>query len=121
MAGGSLGAICRYGISWVTATCVPGRFPSGTLLANLLGCFLIGAVFALAERMQIMGPATRLFIMTGFLGALTTFSTYGLETILAIRTGAAGTAILNVIINNVGGVVLVLIGMWLTGYLLEGR
>lgn len=121
MAGGSLGAVCRYGVSRLAAIYVPGRFPWGTLAVNLLGCLLIGAVFTVAERTQVMGPATRLFVMTGILGAMTTFSTYSLETIVAVRSGSLMTAVLNILVNNVGGVALVLIGMWLTGYLLEGR
>lgn len=121
MAGGSLGAVCRYGVSRVAASWLPGRFPLGTLLVNLTGCFLIGAAFALAERTQVMNPSARLFFMTGFLGSLTTFSTYGLETVQSVRSGAMTTAALNIFINNLGGVALVFLGIWLTAWLLDGR
>lgn len=117
--GGSLGALCRYGLATFAARYV-ARFPLGTLTANLIGCFAIGAVFALAERTQALSPESRLFFMTGFLGALTTFSTYALETVQAARSGSALTAVANFAINNIGGLLLVLAGMWLVQTIVRG-
>ena len=119
MLGGCLGALCRYGITLMSTRFIDSRFPWGTLLANLVGCFLIGVIFALAERSTLVSPSTRLLIMTGFLGALTTFSTYALEMVTAWRTGATLNALTNFLANNVGGVLLVLAGMWLTQLILE--
>ena len=87
----------------------------------MLGCFLIGAAFALADRTTLLSPSVRLFFMTGFLGALTTFSTYALETVSIARSGVVTPAVLNFLLNNLVGLVLVLAGMWLVGYLLQGR
>ena len=86
MAGGSIGALSRYGVSLVAAQLLGTKFPWGTLIVNLSGCFLIGLAFTLAERgLSIMNPSIRLFFITGFFGALTTFSTFGLETVNSMR------------------------------------
>lgn len=119
MAGGSLGAAARYGFSLAAVRYLGSRFPWGTLLANMTGCFLIGAAFALADRTQLLSPSARLFFMTGFLGALTTFSTYALESVNFMRAGSH-VAVVNFFINNIGGGILVLAGMWLTGWVLRG-
>lgn len=111
--GGSLGALTRYGTSLFAAQWFGTRFPWGTLLVNLVGCFLIGVSFALAERTNFMGPSARLFFMTGFLGALTTFSTFALETVNALRSGDLLIAVMNLLINNAIGFGLVVLGMWL--------
>jgi fluoride exporter len=112
MAGGSLGALSRYGVSLLAAKLFGTRFPWGTLAVNLSGCFLIGLGFALAERgLGIMNPSIRLFFMTGFLGALTTFSTFGLETVNSLRAGTHLVTIANFLFNNIIGLALVFLGM----------
>ena len=121
MIGGSLGALCRYSVALLAAKYIGSRFPWGTLLANLVGCFLIGLAFALADRTDYLSPSARLFFMTGFLGALTTFSTYALETVNSIRSGTNPAAITNFIVNNLGGVILVVAGMWLVQWILRGE
>lgn len=121
MAGGSLGALSRYTIAVLAAKHIGARFPWGTLAANMLGCFLIGAAFSLADRTNILSPSSRLFFMTGFLGALTTFSTYALETVNSIRSGLSAVAVLNFLVNNVGGLLLVLSGMWFVHFVLNVR
>jgi len=113
MAGGSIGALSRYGVSLLAVKLCGSRFPWGTLAVNLAGCFLIGVAYALAERGSTwMTPSVRVFFVTGYLGALTTFSTYALET-----TSAAGAqdhvgALLNMAANNLIGLALVLLGAW---------
>ncbi|MEW6327798.1 MAG: fluoride efflux transporter CrcB [Thermodesulfobacteriota bacterium] len=112
MMGGSLGALCRYGVSLLAVKLCGNSFPWGTLLANLSGCFLIGTFFALGER-NIMDPSARLFFITGFLGALTTFSAFALETMNAMYGGSNVIAGQNFLFNNIGGMVMVFVGMWL--------
>jgi len=120
MAGGGLGALCRYGFALGAASILGTRFPWGTLLANMIGCLLIGIAFALSEQTDILNPSARLFFMTGFLGALTTFSTYALETVNHMRAGSHMAAI-NFLINNLGGGALVMTGFWLVrSILLKG-
>ena len=118
MAGGSLGAVCRYAFSLAAIRCLGIRFPWGTLLANMTGCFLIGVAFVLAERTALLSPSARLFFMTGFLGSLTTFSTYALESVISMRAGSH-VAVINFFINNIGGGILVLAGMWLAGWMIR--
>ncbi|NLI75986.1 MAG: fluoride efflux transporter CrcB [Candidatus Riflebacteria bacterium] len=114
MVGGSLGALSRYGISLLAVSLFGTNFPWGTLIVNLSGSFLIGLALSLAERHLVVGPAARLFFVTGFLGALTTFSTYALETVAAARTGAFRLAFANLVLNNLVGLFLVLLG-WRVG------
>lgn len=111
--GGSLGALSRYGLSLLAAKLFGTRFPWGTLIVNLSGCFLIGLSLALADRgFSLMNPLARLFFVTGYLGALTTFSTYAMETSMAMKGESHLVAVLNVLANNAAGVALVFLGMW---------
>ncbi|MGC8492207.1 MAG: fluoride efflux transporter CrcB [Syntrophobacteraceae bacterium] len=111
--GGGLGALSRYGVALFAARFFGTRFPWGTLIVNLAGCFLIGLSFAFAGRgLRIMNPSMRLFFMTGYLGGLTTFSTYALETVNAIRGTTYILALTNFLTNNLAGGALVLLGMW---------
>jgi fluoride exporter len=113
MLGGSMGALSRYGASLLAVKLFGSRFPWGTLAVNLTGCFFIGIAFALAERGSgSMTPSMRLFFVTGYLGGLTTFSTYALETTNALGAQDSMAAVLNFTANNLLGVALVLLGMW---------
>lgn len=88
------------------------KFPWGTLAVNLSGCFLIGLAFAWGDRgLNIMNPSVRLFFMTGYLGALTTFSTFGLETVNAFRGGKYLVSAANILANNAIGSLLVFLGL----------
>ena len=113
MFGGGLGAVSRYGIGLLTAKAWGTRFPWGTLTVNLLGCFLIGLVFALADRARLLTPDMRLLLITGYLGALTTFSSFSLETVSAARAGMHLQPVMNILVNNLGGLVCTILGLWL--------
>lgn len=110
--GGAIGALTRYTVTTLSAKTYGTAFPVGTLYVNLLGCLLIGLVFGLGELRGI-SPQFRVFFITGFLGALTTFSSYSLETINSANSGLANIALLNIAINNIGGLALVKIGLYL--------
>jgi fluoride exporter len=113
MAGGSLGALSRYAVALLAAKLFGSGFPWGTLIVNLSGCFLIGLSFALAERgISIMNPSARLFFVTGYLGALTTFSTFAIETANSMRAATHLVTVANFVSNNVAGMALVFLGMW---------
>ena len=110
--GGGLGALSRYLTTLAAVRLFGTGFPWGTLAVNWAGCFFIGILFALGEKAEWLSPSTRLFWMTGFLGGLTTFSSFGLETVNAVGTGW-GSALSNVMANNIGGLLLVAAGMWM--------
>jgi CrcB protein len=115
MLGGSLGAASRYGVSLLSARLLGTQFPYGTMLVNLAGCFLIGLLFALADRSRLLTPDVRLLLITGYLGALTTFSTFSLETVNAGRAGLTLQSLTNILINNLGGLSLTWLGLRLGG------
>jgi CrcB protein len=116
MAGGSLGALSRYSVGVLAARWWGSHFPWGTLIVNLVGCFLIGLLFALADRARLLTSDARLFLITGYLGALTTFSSFALETVTAGRAGMMLLPLANILVNTVGGLSLTLVGMWLGGW-----
>jgi CrcB protein len=110
--GGALGALARYGMAQWVATWWGGDFPLGTWITNLLGCFLMGLVFP--EFAEIEIPLQwRLFFMTGFLGAYTTFSTFSLETWQLANRGDVFTALLNIGASVVFGLAMTAFGIWL--------
>ena len=113
--GGSLGAASRYAVSLLTARLFGPQFPYGTMVVNLAGCFLIGLLFALADRSRLLTPDVRLLLITGYLGALTTFSTFSLETVNAGRAGLTLQSLTNILINNLGGLSLTWLGLRLGG------
>jgi fluoride exporter len=78
-AGGFIGTIARYLLQQVVSKMMPVIFPFGTLAVNLIGCFLIGILYAMSERWNILTPEWRLFLTTGFCGGFTTFSTFTYE------------------------------------------
>ena len=74
---GALGALSRYGISSFVSDQLGEKFALGTLAVNVIGCFLIGFVMHIALSTDIISEEMRMAITVGFLGALTTFSTFG--------------------------------------------
>ena len=110
-AGGSLGAIARYGLSMVVYQGTSETFPWGTLVVNLTGSFLIGALVELFDAV-IVPAGLRSLITIGVLGAFTTFSTYSLETINLFRDGEIRLAVINILVSNVAALVLVAIGIY---------
>jgi len=102
-AGGGLGSLCRYGISRLMLTFTP-NFPTGTLIANILSCILLGYLFGVAIKAGISDPA-KLLWMTGFCGGFSTFSTFSLETFALLESGQIGYGLL-----NIAGSILVCLG-----------
>ena len=86
-AGGILGTFARYFLSGAVYRVWGASFPFGTLVVNLVGCFAIGFLAVLAEEKFLLGPAARVFLMIGFCGAFTTFSTFILETANLTKDG----------------------------------
>ncbi|MEO8567984.1 MAG: fluoride efflux transporter CrcB [Ginsengibacter sp.] len=84
--GSCIGGILRYLLTQLIQTKFLSTFPFGTLSVNIIGCFLIGVIFGFSERSYI-SMEWRLFLVTGFLGGFTTFSSFSNETIALIRDG----------------------------------
>ncbi|MHC4877016.1 MAG: fluoride efflux transporter CrcB [Planctomycetota bacterium] len=112
--GGFAGAIARFHLSgWLSEWSEKhyGRvYPIGTLAVNVLGCLLIGLLMTLAEHRRLSVDAQRLLV-TGCLGSLTTFSTFGLDTINLFREGRSGLGAVYVLANLVVGLTAVCAGI----------
>ncbi len=108
--GGGLGASLRYIICEITANKFSFlNFPIGILIANLIGCFLIGfSTFYLTETKA--SSYTKLFVITGFLGGLTTFSSYAFDSFRLLYQGKIKLFFFNVFLNNFLGISLAFIG-----------
>ncbi len=118
--GGFLGAVTRYALSdfiqsWSKIT----RFPLGTLVVNLIGCLLIGALAQLAEARDIFTPETSSLVFLGFLGAFTTFSTFSSESFNLFRSGQNLLFYLNIGVSVFFGLIAVWIGRNFTAYLIK--
>ena len=108
--GGFIGAVARYGLSgWVHRNNM-SDFPYGTLTVNVIGCLLIGALSYLVEDRILLNPHMRAFLLIGILGAFTTFSTFGYETVELMGDGRMAAALFNVLANVVIGLIAVWIG-----------
>ena len=85
--GGGIGSICRYLSQQFVQNNYPSSMPLGTLIVNITGCFLIGIVYALSEKGNIMSPELRIFLATGFCGGFTTYSSFAYENVSMILDG----------------------------------
>lgn len=109
--GGFLGAIVRYALGgWVAGRTGPG-FPYETLLINVTGCFAIGLFMTLAVDAFAWPPSARLFVAVGFLGAYTTFSTFGYETMKLLEGGSFMPALINCLASVTAGLIAVWLGI----------
>ncbi len=111
--GGFIGASSRYLMTIVISRFISSTFPYGTLLCNIIGAFLIGIFMAISSTYNWMSNEVRLFLTTGILGGLTTFSTFSYETISLFETGKYVMATVNIF----GSIILCLgfaaLGKWM--------
>ena len=108
--GGFIGAILRYSISGFVQGWSKGNpFPIGTLAVNILGCFVIGLLSQLAETHGLFSPEARSLVFIGFLGAFTTFSTFGNDT-MNLFSSSPWLSITNVSAHIVLGLIAVWVG-----------
>ena len=107
--GAAFGAWARWGLSLLLNPVLPS-LPLGTLAANLIGGLLIGVVMGLAEPLNL-SVTLRLLVVTGFLGGLTTFSSFSAEAVGTLMRGESGWAILLVLAHLVGSLVLTGVGV----------
>lgn len=87
--GGAIGSVCRYLLTKAIQHQWVGVFPWGTLVVNLIGCALIGLLYGLFEKHDILSSDLRLLLTVGLCGGFTTFSTFMNESLLLMRSGEA--------------------------------
>ena len=110
--GSFVGGALRYLIStWMKNACSQG-FPWGTLMVNLVGCFLIGVIFALFSRYSSTSHPWCLLLTTGLCGGFTTFSTFANESLQMLQNGHWGGFITYVSISVIAGISLTALGYW---------
>lgn len=108
--GATLGAWLRWALSlWLNARAE--SLPLGTLAANLIGGFLIGLAVGFFHDLPELSPAWRLLVITGFLGGLTTFSTFSAEAMVLLQRGEYGWALLHSGSHLLGSVALCIAGV----------
>ena len=107
---GFAGTLMRYWLSEWIAKRFGETFPTGTLVVNLIGCFVVGLLFYLMFERYLVSPTVRTVVLIGLLGGFTTFSSFGLQTFTLLREGEVGLALFNVGISNIGGLLMVWAG-----------
>ena len=113
--GGALGSVARFKMSgWVLQQTPGWRFPTGTLAVNVIGCFIAGLLAGMAVKQDIFTPEARVFLFTGILGGFTTFSAFGLETLLLLKRGEAGVALANIAVSIIAGLAVAWLGYGIT-------
>ena len=112
--GGALGSVARHGVNVAAARMLTSPTPWATATVNMIGSLVIGVLagtFA-GERLTML-PAMRAFVVVGILGGFTTFSSFMLDSMTLLQTGAPATAVLNLVGQLVVGVALTLGGYYL--------
>lgn len=111
-AAGAAGTLSRYAVSGVVQRLCGEKFPWGTVAVNALGCFLFGLAWALAEERLVISGQTRFIVLTGFMGAFTTFSTFAFETGELVRDSEWLLAAGNLVGQNLLGLACVFLGLF---------
>ena len=120
--GGALGTLARYGLNGAISARV-SSFPLGTMLVNITGCFVIGFIAAISGPSlgrAWLKPATRDFLMIGFCGGYTTFSSFGIQTLNLARDGEWLYVAANVVGSNLLGLFATYLG-WVAGRFMQTK
>ena len=105
-----LGTLARFWLSGAVARRYGENFPAGTLVVNVVGCFLAGFFYQLSQERFLLGEPWRAVVLVGLLGGFTTFSSYGLQTFTLLREGEFWLAALNLLASNFAGLLMVWAG-----------
>jgi CrcB protein len=119
--GGAIGTIARYLTSLVALRWFGPEFPYGTLIVNLTGAFVIGLVQELGAEAAVVSDNTRLFLTTGMMGGMTTYSTFSYETVRLMETNAWASAWMNVVVTTAVCLGLCFLGMMVGRLVLSMR
>jgi CrcB protein len=115
--GGAAGSVLRYLCQRWLSEPYQNNFPMATFFVNIAGCFIIGILYALGEKGNILSPSARLLLITGFCGGFTTFSTFAFENMNLLRTGdtiyfllyAIGSVVLGILFVYLGSLIIKII------------
>jgi CrcB protein len=108
---GAVGTLCRYWLDGLISNLIGKSFPWGILIVNVLGCFLFGLVWPLAEERLVISGETRTIILIGFMGSFTTFSTFTFQTAQFLRDSQWLLAAANIVAQVVLGLVFLSLGL----------
>ncbi|MAP57449.1 MAG: fluoride efflux transporter CrcB [Chloroflexota bacterium] len=111
LAGGGLGALTRYTLGSQIDKSLNLSFPVGIFCVNLIGCFLIGLLVSLFENKFIFSENLKFFLIIGFLGSLTTFSTFALDNYNFLTQKNIILLFTNIFLTNAFGLLMVLLGI----------
>jgi len=110
--GAALGGLARYVIGTAVMQRSTGRFPLGTVVVNVTGCFLIGVLMTIFVQRGDPNPSLRLLLVTGVLGGYTTFSSFAWESFEAIDKAQVWIGLANIVLSVVLGYIAVWCGSW---------
>ncbi len=108
---GAAGTLARFWVGGFVQRLSGEAFPFGNFLVNLSGCLLFGLVYALVENRSGLPGELRLYVLTGFMGAYTTFSTYMFESVALLQHGQWLAASANLVGQTVLGIVCIMAGL----------
>ena len=109
--GGAVGSMLRYGVQRILQVQGTATFPTGTLLVNIAGCFLIGILWSMISRSLTWNEEMKLLLMTGFCGGFTTFSAFTLEGIGLLKENKTALFLIYLTASVVGGLLATFIGI----------
>ena len=109
--GGAVGSILRYAVQKIFQSQSAAAFPTGTLLVNIVGCFLIGILWGMVSRSLTWNEEMKLLLMTGFCGGFTTFSAFTLEGVGLLKENKTALFIIYLTASVVGGLLATFIGI----------
>lgn len=112
--GGGIGSVFRYFTSVIVQKYYAAVFPLATFITNILGCLIIGITLGYLEKNQLMNSNLKWFLITGFCGGYTTFSTFGHDNISLLQSNNTGTMFLYIGSSILVGLLAVWVGLFLT-------
>ncbi|MBE2201328.1 MAG: fluoride efflux transporter CrcB [Anaerolinea sp.] len=118
--GAAVGANARYLTGVWAGNRFGADFPYGTLIVNIVGSFLLGVLLTLGTGRLQLSPEARLLLAVGFLGSFTTFSSYAVESMNLWRDASVWRSLLNIVGNNLAGLLAVILGATLARWLQGG-
>lgn len=112
--GGAFGAMCRFGVTQLCFKVLGGNFPYGTMVVNIGGSFVMGVLIVyFAHHLEQANHAMKLFLVTGFLGAFTTFSAFSLDFVSMFERGELANAVLYAFVSIVLSIFGLFVGLWI--------